>query len=451
MLLHYAEVVIGESIMSKNIYPSATLVDHGQLRYSGLFAVEIQDDLGISAAASEKVMLFILQICWLVNRARETRREKNFQGGHWWTYQSTRKIQREWFPSWSIGTVNKVSRIAVDAGYLISDNYNEAAYDRTIWYRPNYKALNGFNSMVVKGDFNSVPIVDNSVQLLDTPGAGPVHSLNTLDGLGPEPVQSLNTPVHRMNDYTKDSFKDSNEEEESQFRVATDSPEPDRLPMSPDGEIITDLEEESFYEKLLKSSVTWRNGRKKLTTAQRRLAGQLYRRVLDETDFALFIAHQMQWSASNQSANIGVQKLITLCASPDSFEAWKQDQTFTPADPLNGLATAASLKEHPLSLQFTDLTDIKRFKTREWDAAIAEMVEQFGVQAEELLEEAYEISFEWPEHIPRPSGPWSLQKTMMALFADEGRTDGEAHSLTEEQLAALAELTERQKEIDGSS
>ena len=50
---------------------------------------------------------------------------------------------------------------------------------------------------------------------------------------------------------------------------------------------------------------------------------------------------------------IGVDKLITLCASPDTYAAWQRDNTSTPPGPLDGLKKASDLKDHPLSLLFT--------------------------------------------------------------------------------------------------
>lgn len=63
------------------------------------------------------------------NRANE----QNFFDGHYWTYNSTKAFS-ELFPYASEKQIKKALMHLREDGILLTGNYNETAYDRTLWY-----------------------------------------------------------------------------------------------------------------------------------------------------------------------------------------------------------------------------------------------------------------------------------------------------------------------------
>lgn len=65
----------------------------------------------------------------------------NFRDGHWWIYHKYREWESE-FPFWSKNTIIRAITSLRDDGYLITDKFNKAGYDKTLWYRIDYSKLN---------------------------------------------------------------------------------------------------------------------------------------------------------------------------------------------------------------------------------------------------------------------------------------------------------------------
>lgn len=121
-------------------YPTISIPQaSGSMRYCPDLALEI----------GEKVHLFVLQVAYLCNEARLDDRKHNSKDGHWWTYQSLRGWQKKWFKAWHFTTVLRTIDKAITEGYVISDNYNRLDWDKTGWYRPNWKKLATLKSIQV--------------------------------------------------------------------------------------------------------------------------------------------------------------------------------------------------------------------------------------------------------------------------------------------------------------
>lgn len=74
---------------------------------------------------------------WLeINR----KADRNFYDGHHWTYNSYTNWQEQ-FPFWSIDTIKRTFTRLQSLNLLIIGNFNKAPYDRTKWYRIDYKHL----------------------------------------------------------------------------------------------------------------------------------------------------------------------------------------------------------------------------------------------------------------------------------------------------------------------
>lgn len=91
------------------------------------YAFETDDAIkyGVDIAILRYVIRFWVKQNELQNR--------NFYDGRYWTY-NTKKKWAESFPFWSERHVRTVLESATKQGALITGNYNESAYDRTLWY-----------------------------------------------------------------------------------------------------------------------------------------------------------------------------------------------------------------------------------------------------------------------------------------------------------------------------
>lgn len=74
----------------------------------------------------------LLKNLWFWIKKNEAN-EKNFFDGTYWTYNST-KAFNELFPYASESTIKRTLKKLQDLGLIKTGNYNEVAYDRTLWY-----------------------------------------------------------------------------------------------------------------------------------------------------------------------------------------------------------------------------------------------------------------------------------------------------------------------------
>lgn len=89
------------------------------------FNVEIAKEYGIL----EAILLENINYWLLKNEANE----KNYHDGNYWTYNSTRAFATL-FPYASQRQIQTALKKLINEGILITGNYNEYAYDRTLWY-----------------------------------------------------------------------------------------------------------------------------------------------------------------------------------------------------------------------------------------------------------------------------------------------------------------------------
>lgn len=61
---------------------------------------------------------------------------KHFYKGRYWTYNSAKAFS-EIFPYWSPSQVSRYIKKLEDAGAILTDNFNQSAYDRTKWFALN--------------------------------------------------------------------------------------------------------------------------------------------------------------------------------------------------------------------------------------------------------------------------------------------------------------------------
>ena len=104
--------------------------------------LRIHPKLAEQIGLNESIML--LQIEFLISISNTDKKL-----GKDWTYQSVRKLQKEYFPFWSIATINRIIHNLQENGYINIDNFNKHGYDKTRWMSINYKKVAGLDCITV--------------------------------------------------------------------------------------------------------------------------------------------------------------------------------------------------------------------------------------------------------------------------------------------------------------
>lgn len=89
------------------------------------FDIEAAEAFGLQ----EAILIKNFQYWILKNKANQ----KHHYDGRYWTYNSIKALS-ELFPYWSHRQVENYVKSLVNQNVLITGNYNNSAYDRTIWY-----------------------------------------------------------------------------------------------------------------------------------------------------------------------------------------------------------------------------------------------------------------------------------------------------------------------------
>lgn len=115
------------------------------------FDVEIAEKYGVNAAILlENIAYWIRK-----NEANGT----NFFDGNYWTYNSNRAFL-ELFPYMSERQIRTALQKLQDDGLIITGNYNDKPYDRTLWYALTEKG----KSICQNGGIHSVKMTNGSCQ-----------------------------------------------------------------------------------------------------------------------------------------------------------------------------------------------------------------------------------------------------------------------------------------------
>lgn len=90
-----------------------------------LFDVHVAQKVGVNAAIILENIAF-----WVKSNEAN---DRSYHDGRYWTYNSA-KAFHELFPYMSERQITTALQKLVDAGYILKGNYNESAYNRTLWY-----------------------------------------------------------------------------------------------------------------------------------------------------------------------------------------------------------------------------------------------------------------------------------------------------------------------------
>lgn len=85
--------------------------------------------------------IIVQQIEYWVNINKKANKKENYKENFFWTYNSVKKWTEQ-FPFWSKETVKRTLNKLREKEILIVGIYNKESYDKTLWYRINYFALN---------------------------------------------------------------------------------------------------------------------------------------------------------------------------------------------------------------------------------------------------------------------------------------------------------------------
>lgn len=162
------------------------------------FDINIAKHYGVNSA-------IILQNIWHWIKKNEAN-GKNFYDGYYWTYNST-KAFKELFPYFSGKQIETALKKLRDEGLLITGNYNENKYDRTLWYAITEKG----KSILQSGEME-IPLKGNG---FDTEGK-PIPYINTYIN------ENVNTIINKRNNKEKNSTGEKNAELENKIAQVID-------------------------------------------------------------------------------------------------------------------------------------------------------------------------------------------------------------------------------------
>ena len=94
-----------------------------EMTYS--FDIDVAKEYGVN----EAILITNLQFWIRKNQAND----KNFYDGRYWTYNSI-KAWQELFPFWTEKTIRTIINHLIEKGIIMTSNYNQSKYDRTLWY-----------------------------------------------------------------------------------------------------------------------------------------------------------------------------------------------------------------------------------------------------------------------------------------------------------------------------
>ncbi len=95
--------------------------------------VELAETIGLNESIIVQQIHYWLEI--------NKKQKKNLKEGRYGTYNTYLEWQKQ-FPFWSVTTIRRIITRLESEGILISENWNQAKYDRTKWYSIDYQLLN---------------------------------------------------------------------------------------------------------------------------------------------------------------------------------------------------------------------------------------------------------------------------------------------------------------------
>lgn len=136
----------------------------------------------------------------------------NFHDNRTWTYNSIAKWQKENFDFWSVDTVKRTFAKLVKRKILLTGNYNEYKYDKTIWYTIDYEKLDNllseYNTEIqenieISTLVQNAPMSDCNISAKCTNGVGQFAPID--EGNLHKPIPETNTETSTEISFTTQS------------------------------------------------------------------------------------------------------------------------------------------------------------------------------------------------------------------------------------------------------
>lgn len=103
----------------------------------------IYADLAAEIGLNESIIF--LQLEWLISL-----KPYKWRNGRRWTYQSTRKLRKDYFPWWGVATINRTIHNLQEKNLIFVGNYNQKSYDRTRWFAINFEEAAKLKSIEIR-------------------------------------------------------------------------------------------------------------------------------------------------------------------------------------------------------------------------------------------------------------------------------------------------------------
>jgi len=104
----------------------------------------ILPQLAVKIGLNEAIIL--QQIHYWLLHFEKRQSQKHFRDGYWWVYNTYENWQEN-FPFWSVATIKRALTAlrkpapGRDPLLIATSQYNQKKYDKTLWYRIDYEAL----------------------------------------------------------------------------------------------------------------------------------------------------------------------------------------------------------------------------------------------------------------------------------------------------------------------
>lgn len=149
-----------------------------------IFDVELATEYGVNCA----IILENLHY-WI---AKNEANEANFHEGRYWTYNS-RKAMAKLFPYLSERQIETAVKKLIDAGLVVTGNYNKVPYDRTLWYALTDKGI---------ALFKNVKSISTKCEMEDAEmGNGNIENVPPIPNINSNNKQNINNKKERKKTY----------------------------------------------------------------------------------------------------------------------------------------------------------------------------------------------------------------------------------------------------------
>ena len=112
------------------------------LVFNDPYPMRINRELAVEIGLDESILL--LQIEYLIGISNTEEHDGNL-----WTYQSLRKLRKDYFTFWSTAKISRIIKSLEEKELIKVGNFNKHGYDRTQWFALNPKGIEKLTSIQI--------------------------------------------------------------------------------------------------------------------------------------------------------------------------------------------------------------------------------------------------------------------------------------------------------------